>query len=115
MVDNGGIRGIIQMVHELGHNFDYAMQKSGGRTTSENMPANVYTRASLYPNGSFNADGSFTENDEALLLQMHPLSMKNGDSRGETFADIFVAWTFNVWNYHPENAKDVAKAKAWMP
>jgi hypothetical protein len=108
MLDDGGIRGMRQMVHELGHIYDYA------KGTSGTMPDDVYTRDSLRPNGYW-YDGTFYEQDDVLLWQMHPLSMSNGDSRSETFADIFVAWTLDAWNTNPANADAVQAAQDWMP
>lgn len=109
MVDDGGIRGMTQMVHELGHTYDYAMGD-----ISETMPDNVYTRNSLRPNGYW-YNGIFTADKIVLVWQMHPPKDGEDDSRGETFADIFVAWTFNVWNTDPAMAGAVTDAQAWMP
>jgi len=97
------------MVHELGHTYDYAMGD-----ISETMPDNVYTRNSLRPNGYW-YNGIFTADKIVLVWQMHPPKDGEDDSRGETFADIFVAWTFNVWNTDPAMAGAVTDAQAWMP
>lgn len=32
----------------------------------------------------------------------------------ETFADMFIAWTYDVWNTEPQYANRVADAQAWM-
>jgi len=115
MEDDGGMRGMIQMVHELGHIYDYVIERNTGSRRSGAMPDNVYTRNSLRPNGYWN-NGIFTVDKTVLLWQMHPPG-KNGDSQSEAFADIFVAWTFNVWNTStdPLNVDAVSAAQAWMP
>lgn len=105
--------GARQMVHELGHIYDYVIERDTGRR-SDAMPDNVFTRNSLRPNGYW-YNGVFTAQDDRLLWQMHPLSMTNGGSRSETYADIFVAWTYNAWNANPKYAGAVSAAQGWMP
>jgi len=111
MEGKGGFEGMVQMVHELGHAYDYA---NGNISDKGSMPDNVYTRDSLRPNGYW-YNGVFTADDTVLLYQMHPNYMSNGSSRGEVFADIFVAWTLDAWNEDPANSQAVADAQAWMP
>ncbi len=101
---------MLHMIHELGHAYDSAMGN-----ISETMPDNVFTRDSLRPNGYWH-NGIFTKDDMVFGYQMHPLTMdENGKSRGETFADIFVAWTMNAWNTDPAKAGAVQAAQDWMP
>lgn len=42
--------------------------------------------------------------------QQHP----DPNSQSETFADMFVAWTYNAWNTDVNNAGYVTSAQNWM-
>jgi hypothetical protein len=85
------------VVHELGHAFDNSLAL-GPR---KDMPYSIYLYRSniLHPN----------ENPERLDWQQNLEAVP-----GETFADMFIAWTYNVWNTNAKNVLAVAGAKAWM-
>lgn len=96
---NGGLTARNNIVHELGHAFN------GGR------------------NGTPMADLGKQENGDyvskrALILapnvaEMWQLHIDN-TSESETFADFFVAWTYNKWQ-PPTNADGLAgRAASWM-
>jgi len=53
--------------------------------------------------------------DNCYDWQQHPPSMDAlGFTPGETFADMFIAWTYDAWNTQPENALQVEAAQSWM-
>jgi hypothetical protein len=84
-------------VHELGHSYDHNLSYD----PRLDMPLEIYNnrgsilRANEYP-GRLNWQQNLTV------------------SSGETFADMFIAWTYNVWNNYPQNTTLVADAQRWM-
>ncbi len=101
------------IVHELGHAFNASLgyRVPGGlwKSPSENMPSNVFYDGVrddvLRPNVP----------DDRLDWQQHPPSMDaEGSSRSETFADIFVAWTYDGWNTNSENPAAITDVRNYM-
>jgi RHS repeat-associated protein len=84
------------IIHELGHAYNAAL---GGAPT-ENMPDN------------------FPDQRELILMtdiKGRPDWQQNTTkSASETWADMFVAWTYNVWNDKPKNQNLVREAQTWM-
>jgi RHS repeat-associated protein len=96
------------VVHELGHAFDaslgYKPRIDLGLQHAEFLNRNLVLR----PNPVC---------DNCYDWQQHPPSMDElGKTPGETFADIFIAWTYNAWNTStdPQNVAVVNAAQTWM-
>ncbi len=85
------------VVHELGHAFDWTQ----GRPSNNMSPD--FTRDTLLRPNLRSSDGQRWEWQQ---------SDRNTDN--EIFADIFIAWTYNVWNTDPVNAANIDDAKSWM-
>lgn len=101
-------RGVKNVVHELGHIYNQIR----GRGPSNDLDIN---RSDLRTNrGLF-----LRPNDPANRWdwQQHPPEMSiNGWSGSETFADMFIAWTYDAWNTNAsaENVLAVNQAQTWM-
>ena len=85
------------VVHELGHSYDISR---GFRPRTDIPDSFVTNRENILHPNQYEGRLDWQQN-----LDMTP---------GETFADMFIAWTYDVWNTEPGNAKDVAAAQAWM-
>lgn len=101
-------RGVKNVVHELGHIFNQIQ----GRGPSDDLDNN---RSDLRLNR-----GLFLRPNEPANRwnwQQHPPEMdEQGWSGSETFADMFVAWTYDAWNTSTniENVLAVDNAQSWM-
>jgi len=80
------------VVHELGHAFN------GGHGS---VPMNAM------PGGYVSKRSEILAPNVTIMYQLHI----DPTSRSETFADFFVAWTFDVWQ---TDTKLVGPASAWM-
>jgi hypothetical protein len=85
------------VVHELGHSYDI----SRGYGPRKDMPE------------------SFVNNRGNILRPNDPAGRYDWQqnlaiSSGETFADMFIAWTYDAWNTDLRNADAVTDAQAWM-
>ncbi len=85
------------VVHELGHSYDITRHYD----PRNDMPSRIYENRGniLRPN---DPQGRY---DWQQNLTLNP---------SETFADMFIAWTYNVWNSDPINIDAVTDAQAWM-
>lgn len=102
-------RNVYNVVHELGHAYDY-----GHNYPSSAIPSSFAEERDRYlrPNGIDNHPGygQFTQDNDYLNLQ------QNRDrTEGETYGDMFVAWVFDKWNTEPLNADYVTTAQGYMP
>ena len=93
------------VVHELGHAYNNQLQKAPEKdlALSTNWNNIVLQRnLILRPN---------PECDDCWYWQYN-----RTQSGTETFADMFVAWTYNAWNTStdPLNVSAVNNAQAWM-
>jgi len=97
-------RSILNVVHEFGHVYDNLL----GFGPRNDMPADFWRNRAriLHPNID-RASGKPC--DECLLWQQN-----RTPSPTETFADMFIAWTYDVWNTVPDNALIVSQAQDWM-
>jgi hypothetical protein len=85
------------VVHELGHSYDHSL----GYGPRLDMPLSIYrNRANILRPNEYTGRLNWQQN-----LTVSP---------GETFADMFIAWTYNVWNIYPQNTTLVAAAQYWM-
>ena len=91
-------RMVKNVVHELGHAYDHHLNL-GPRL---DMPAVIY----------YNRDRILRPNDPAGRYdwQQHP----DSTYPSEVFADMFIAWTYNIWNTNPDYALDVTNAQIWI-
>jgi len=86
------------VVHELGHAYDNLL----GQAPRNDMP------------------GWIVEKRDLILRKNDPCGacwawqQNRIKSPSETFADMFIAWTYDVWNPYPENAETVSDAQSWM-
>ncbi len=104
--DHTVYRMTLNVVHEFGHVYDWTFYDPVAKTrASSGMPADIYTKRDsiLRPN---NPVGYWT-------YQQHPSTMGDGQNPSETFADMFIAWVYAVWNTDPANSTDVSDAQNW--
>ncbi len=95
-------RMVKNVVHEMGHAFDWTTYNSDDLTRASNHMSADFTRDTvLRPNVPTGR----------LDWQQHP-----GAGGAELFADMFVAWTYNAWNTStdPLNVAIVNDAQNWM-
>ena len=90
-------RSIKNVVHEIGHTYDLNLKLE----PSKNMPYDIYA----YRNYILETNEPPGRLDWQQNLDISPQ---------ETFADMFIAWTYNIWNSKPENIGYVNAAQAWM-
>jgi hypothetical protein len=101
-VQNDMTRMIKNVVHELGHAFDWTTYNSDDLTRASNhIPGGLTRDTVLRPNVPTGR----------LDWQQHP-----GADGAEFFADMFIAWTYNAWNtsIDPLNVAAVGAAQDWM-
>ena len=98
-------RDIYNVVHELGHAYDY-----GHGYPSLAIPEDFAKLRDQFLRP--NAIDSSTLNKDYLNIQQHP---SPADAVGEAYADMFVAWTFDAWNTDPLNVNYVSQAQGYMP
>jgi hypothetical protein len=85
------------VVHELGHVYDNIVGASGGDGITPFMDRTVLRDNPVCA--------------KCYYWQQHPWAMDDlGYTPSETFADIFVAWTYNAWSTDP----NVGRAQSWM-
>jgi hypothetical protein len=90
------------VVHEMGHAFDWTTYNSDDRTRASNhMPGAITRETALRPNVP---SGRWD-------WQQHP-----GADGAEFFADMFIAWTYDAWNVStdPQNVAAVNVAQSFM-
>jgi hypothetical protein len=105
-IDNSQSIMVKNVVHELGHAYDWTFYDPASKTrASSSMPGSIVNSWDLFLRTNEPVPNYYD-------WQQHPSSMANGNTPGETFADMFIAWTYDVWNV--DNAKDVAKAQEWV-
>lgn len=94
-------RMVKNVVHEMGHAFDWTTYNSDDLTRASNHMPGGLTRDVLRPN----------EPAGRLDWQQHP-----GAGGAELFADTFIAWTYNAWNTSndPLNVAAVGAVQNWM-
>ena len=93
------------VIHEIGHAYNNQLNKA------------LETDLGLWPNWTAIVE------QRNLILRPNPecddcwyWQFNRTQSATETFADMFVAWTYNAWNTStaPENVIAVNNAQAWM-
>jgi hypothetical protein len=96
------------VVHELGHAYNSQLQKAPEKDMPYWMydPANPGRARFLRPNSLAPVPNAC---DDCLYYQYN-----RANTATETFADMFVAWTYGTWNLNPDNAKQVQAAQVWM-
>lgn len=110
-LDTDLVRMVKNVVHEFGHVYNDG-HHYGPSTNLDNGTLRFNRPLFLRPNM---ADGEISPNH--YDWQQHPPEMDaDGWSGGETFADMFVAWTYNAWNTNSatENVNAVSEAQAFM-
>jgi RHS repeat-associated protein len=102
-------RRIKNVVHELGHAYDNSLYNPNTRKrASDNMPdVFVGNRFLILRPNIDRASGE-------LCNKCFDWQQNRTLSRGETFADMFLAWTYGAWNQDPMNAVLVTDAQTWM-
>jgi len=96
-------RNVNNVIHELGHAYDY-----GHGYPSTAIPEGFAKKHDLFLRP--NAIDSSTLNKDYWNMQIHP-----DGTRGETYADMFIAWTLDAWNTDSLNADEVSQAQVYMP
>jgi hypothetical protein len=95
-------RMIKNAVHELGHAYN---NKLGGVDSKLPYSTGDIREDVLRPN----------EIEGRWDWQQHPPAMDEaGWGSSETFADVFIAWTYDAWNADPANRDKVSTVKTWM-
>ncbi len=95
-------RMVKNVVHEMGHAFDWTTYNSDDLTRASNhLPGGLTRDTVLRPNVP----------SGRLDWQQHP-----GADGAEFFADMFIAWTYNAWNpsNDPLSIAAVGNAQDWM-
>lgn len=111
---NAFMRGVKNVVHELGHIYNNIFDKDpskalDGESIALRNNRNLFLRPNL--------DSTGGACPLCLDWQQHPPEFSsNGSGGSETFADMFVAWTFNAWNTNTnvDNVLAVSQAQTWM-
>ncbi len=93
-------RMIKNVVHELGHAFDWTQYDPLTKTRASNHMPPGFTRSTI-----------LRPNDPAGRWdwQQSPRNTSN-----EIFGDMFIAWTYGAWNTDPLNVTTVNAAQGWM-
>jgi hypothetical protein len=93
------------VIHEIGHALNYQYDQN----PVKDMPYYLYTNRDLIlqPNSLAPMPNAC---DDCEYYQFN----REPNSPSETYADMFVAWMYNVWNSNPANALDVSIAQTWM-
>jgi hypothetical protein len=116
-IDHTVFRMTKNVIHELGHAFNVARgyrDASGHwKNADASMPFEVDKARDLLPPNVL--PGSTDAFPRYLNWQQHPPGLIAGeqDTSSEVFADMFIAWTYRVWNPAAESEK-IATAEAWM-
>jgi len=85
------------VVHELGHSYDISL----GYGPRNDMSYGLYNyREKILRPNEYKGRLDWQQN-----LTVRP---------GETFADMFIAWTYDTWNTDPDNRGYVSSAQNWM-
>lgn len=109
-------RHVYNVVHEFGHVYNNR-HDSGPSLDLDNGSRTLRDQRGdfLHPNGidNYPTNGAFYPHSTYWNLQQHPPEYDVlGWSGSETFADMFVAWTFDAWNV--DHAALVSEAQRWM-
>ncbi|MBS3950325.1 MAG: hypothetical protein KGZ53_06660 [Peptococcaceae bacterium] len=111
---NAFMRGVKNVVHELGHIYNNILgRRPSGDLDREKSTLRDNRDLFLRPN----LDSIGNPCPLCLDWQQHPPEYStNGRGGSETFADMFVAWTFIAWNTSPyiQNVLAVNQAQTWM-
>jgi hypothetical protein len=100
-MSGGALRQMDRMAHNVVHELGHAYDNQRGFGPRNDMPSWIYQNRSkiLRPNefeNRYNWQQNLTVNES------------------ETFADMYIAWTYGVWNTNPRNAEMVSDAKKWL-
>lgn len=93
-------RMVKNVVHELGHAFDWTRYDPVTKTRASNHMSSDFTR-----------DTVLRAN---LIAGRRDWQQSRDNGSNEVFADMFIAWTYNAWNTDPLYATEVNAAQAWM-
>jgi len=95
-------RMIKNVVHELGHAFDWTHYDPASKTRASNHMSADFTRDTVLRPNPMAGRRDWQQSDE--------------NTSSEIFADMFIAWTFNAWNTStdPLNVAAVTDAQTWM-
>ena len=99
-------RMVKNVVHELGHAYDNSLgYYNEDQVWIRRSTGMTFTRDVLRPN-RVNGEISPRHWD----WQQSPSNNSN-----EIYADMFIAWTYNAWNFDINYAQEVSDAQEWMP
>ena len=95
-------RMIKNVVHELGHAFDWTHYDPVSKTRASNHMSGAFTRNTVLRPNQYAGRPDWQQSTD--------------NTSSEIFADMFVAWTFNAWNTDTaiENVLAVNSAQTWM-
>ena len=96
-------RMIKNVVHELGHAYDWT-----------HYDPSTKTRASDYISSDFTRDALLRPNLKTSEGQRWNWQQSDKNTSNEIFADMFLAWTYGAWNNDPLNIAVVNSAQSWM-
>jgi RHS repeat-associated protein len=98
-------RGVKNVVHELGHIYDWTHYDRVTDTRASNRMSSDFTRDVLLRPNITTSEGTRWD------WQQSP-----SNERNEIFADMFIAWTYNAWNTSadPLTVEVVKNANTWM-
>lgn len=117
--DNTPFRMAKNVVHELGHAYDWTFYDSTTQTRPSNsMPSNIVRNRDLFLRPNLWTDPATglqypSPGNDYYDWQLHPHPLPDV-AQSETFADMFVAWVYDAWNTDPNNSLYVDDAKVWV-
>jgi RHS repeat-associated protein len=111
LAGGGGSRGTKNVVHELGHAYNISRARGPSDDLDHNR-SDLRADRDLFLRPNM-VDGELWP--PYYDWQQHPPAMDaNGWNGSETFADMFIAWTYDAWNTDLANTTYVQNAQLWM-
>jgi hypothetical protein len=95
-------RMVKNVIHELGHAYDWTQYNPNDRTRASNHMSPDFTRNMVLRPNEYAGRPDWQQSAET--------------TSSEIFADMFIAWTYNAWNTStdPLNVAVVTGAQNWM-